>query len=298
MGSAGAAGGDDAVQGQLHGLDGLRGLLGPGLRCGLRGLLGLRLRCGLGLGLGGAAAEGLAHRQGGLGGLRERRVGVPVRPGGVLGQLGDRRAVQVEGTVGAALAAEPAAAVAGPDVRVRGEGNVAPTLIGGQPLGDAAGRTSAVVHLELDEALQVAVDPRDAACEVVFLSVELDHVGDTGELGGERADESVRVDVDLVEVGEVHEFHRRRALQAAVGEVEVGDALGDWMCVDASLWDSPLANAFLRHSSFVAPVWKEMKSQPSPDSSQIVPSVSAVQNAGKSRVPAYWAATALRYVSL
>ena len=62
--------------------------------------------------------------------------------------------------------------------------------------------------------------------------------------------------------------------------------------VFASECEAPLAKALRRHSSFVAPVWKEMKSQPRPLSSQIVPSVSAVQKAGRSRVPAYCAATA------
>merc|ERR1712159_762463 len=67
--------------------------------------------------------------------------------------------------------------------------------------------------------------PEDAAREVVLLRVELDEVGDAGKLGGQRTDERVRVDVDFVQVREVHQLHRRLALEAAVGQVEVGDAL-------------------------------------------------------------------------
>ena len=145
------------------------------------------------------------------------------RHGRVLRQVGVRavghRLVRTADAVDARAAPRSA------DLGVVREGHLAPVLILREAEGDAPAELGVVVDLDLLEPLEVAPLPRDGPRELVLLDVDLDQVGDARKGRGELADERVRVQIDLVEVGEVLELLRPRTLEPAIGEVEVGDPL-------------------------------------------------------------------------
>mmetsp|Transcript_1667 Transcript_1667/g.3712 ORF Transcript_1667/g.3712 Transcript_1667/m.3712 type:complete len:360 (-) Transcript_1667:255-1334(-) len=128
-------------------------------------------------------------------------------------------------SIGAPHAVDASAAPRGSDLWVSGERDLSAALVVGQALGDTPTELGVVIDLHLLELLQVAPLPGNGAGELVLFDVDFNQVRHAGHPHGQLANQVVRVEVDLGQVGEVLEFLWNRTLQPAVREVEVGDLL-------------------------------------------------------------------------